>query len=68
MSRKPIPQKLRDEFIGYVSAYDDDDLPDGAWFAIIEDQCREFMFIHKLRGDANDAAFQLLELKGATHE
>lgn len=58
---KPIPATLKDEFIGHMQdSYDDDDAPDGAWFARLEDDAREFMRRHKLRGDENDAVHQLL--------
>lgn len=56
----PIPNKYKHEFIGYVTAYDDSSLPDGAWFQIIEDQCSELMFIHKIKGNTNSAAHQLI--------
>lgn len=60
----PIPDRLRDEFIGYMQhAYDDDDAPDGAWFARMEDDAREFMKEHQLRGDENGAVHQLLKWK-----
>ena len=59
---KPIPPRLHHEFLGYMSASEDDDAPDGAWFQMIEDAAREFMRVHKLRGDANDAAHQYLRL------
>ncbi len=58
----PIPASLRAEFIGYMDAgYNDDDAPDGAWFARMENDARDFMREHKLRGDENDAVHQLLE-------
>ena len=43
------------------AGYDDDDAPDGAWFARMEDDAREFMARHKLRGEENDAVHQLLK-------
>jgi hypothetical protein len=59
----PIPKRLREEFKGYMEAiYHDDDLPDGAWFAMLEDQAESFMEMHKLKGDSNDAAHQALRL------
>jgi hypothetical protein len=61
---EPIPDRLRDEFIGYMQeGYDDDDAPDGAWFARMEDDAREFMKLHKLHGDENGAVHQLLKWK-----
>lgn len=62
MSAKPIPERLKDEFIGYMEAgYTDHDAPDGAWFARLENDARDFMKLHKLRGDENDAVHQLLD-------
>lgn len=58
--RGPIPPHLWDEFIGFMGAADNDDLPDGAWFAVLEDSAQTFMGIHKLRGCNNSAAFQYL--------
>lgn len=59
---KPIPEKLKDEFIGYMHlSYTDDDAPDGAWFASMENDALEFMRLHKLKGDENDAVHQLLD-------
>jgi hypothetical protein len=58
----PIPARLKDEFIGYMQlSYDDDDAPDGAWFAAMENDARAFMRGHKLKGDENDAVHQLLD-------
>lgn len=35
----PIPKRLQDEFIGFMQdIYEDDDLPDGAWFCMLEEQ------------------------------
>jgi hypothetical protein len=61
----PIPARLHEEFKGWMSiVYDDDDLPGGAWFALLEEHAGEFMRTHKLRGDTNDAAHQALQLLG----
>jgi len=59
---KPIPKCLHHEFVGYVAVVDNDDLPDGAWFAVIEDACQHFMDDHGMNGwaDRNDAAHQYL--------
>lgn len=61
-NHNPIPPKLQDEFVGYVSGADDPDAPDGAWFAMLEDASRQFMENHNLRGDENYAAHQYLRL------
>ncbi len=58
----PIPAHLTDEFRGYMDAADDDDAPDGAWFQMLEDAALDFMRLHKLRGDANDAAHQYVRM------
>jgi hypothetical protein len=58
----PIPAHLKDEFIGYLHhSYNDDDAPDGAWFAALKDDALEFMLEHKLSGDENDAVHQFLD-------
>ena len=59
MSR-PIPKRLRDEFVAFMEAHDDNDLPDGAWFARLEEGACEFLETHNLRGDQNDAVHQYL--------
>lgn len=57
---KPIPERLKDEFVGYMEAFDIDDLPDGAWFAVLEEGAWKFMKSHKLKGCENTAAHQYL--------
>jgi hypothetical protein len=59
----PIPKKLLAEFVAYMDAHNDDDLPDGAWFCVLEDAAKYFMKTNKLRGDRNDAAHQYLREK-----
>jgi hypothetical protein len=62
MNFRPIPDRLKDEFVGYMrEGYEDDDAPDGAWFARMENDAVEFMRLHKLRGDENSAVHQLLD-------
>lgn len=36
MTRK-VPVRLRTEFFAYMHACDDDEAPDGAWFAMLEE-------------------------------
>lgn len=55
-----IPQRLFSDFIACMEAADNDDLPDGAWFQVLEDCAESFMKTHHLRGDSNDAAHQYL--------
>lgn len=58
---RPIPERLKQEFIGHMQeGFDDDDAPEGAWFARMENDAAEFMKEHKLRGDENSAVHQLL--------
>jgi len=56
----PIPSRLRAEFMAHMAAFDHDDMPDGAWFAMLEEGAGAFMRQHKLRGDRNDGAHQYL--------
>lgn len=49
-----IPNGLRAEFIGYMESASDDDLPDGAWFQVLEDAAEYFAKLHGLKADAND--------------
>ena len=58
----PVPASLTDEFLGYMSASEQHDVPDGAWFQILEDAARSFLRSHGLKVDANDAAHQYLRL------
>lgn len=55
-----IPERLKDEFIGYMQAFDMDDLPDGAWFAVLEEEAWKFMKRRNIKGDSNTATFQYL--------
>jgi hypothetical protein len=45
-----------------MNAADDDNMPTGAWFQMLEDAAHEFMRMHKLHGDANDAAHQYIRM------
>lgn len=61
---KVIPTRLQAEFMGWMDAHNDDDMPDGAWFATLEQAGQEFMEKHGLiRGtlDGNDAAHFYLQ-------
>ena len=57
---KPIPPALRQEFMAHMEAHDFDDMPDGAWFATLENAAQQFMDSHKLKGCNNTAAHQYL--------
>lgn len=56
-----IPAHLHDEFMAYMSAHDDDSLPDGAWFQMLEDGAAEFLRSHKLPGHPNDAVLHFFD-------
>jgi hypothetical protein len=70
MSRNnPIPEKLREKFLAYVSGHDDYQAPDGAWFARLESAADVFMHKHGLNKPwhcRNSAAHQYLRLKDLT--
>jgi hypothetical protein len=56
----PIPKHLSQEFVAYMGAHDFDDMPDGAWFCMLEEAAQQFLDQHKLKGCNNDAAHQYL--------
>jgi hypothetical protein len=65
--KTPIPSHLIDELMKMLqSTYDDVNLPDGAWFQMLEDDCASFMKRYKLKGCSNDATHQMLEILGRT--
>lgn len=59
----PIPQRLHDEFLVFMDEADQDDLPDGAWFAFLEEAAAEFMEQHGLRGCPNSATHQWVQAR-----
>ncbi len=60
---KPIPARLRKEFFAFMQARDNDKLPDGAWFAVLEESAEEFCKKHHLKwADRNDAAHQYIQM------
>lgn len=75
MSRNnPIPVKLREKFVSHMAAHDDDDAPDGAWFARLEDAADQFMHRHGLtqpwhcRNSAAHQYVRLTQTKEPTHD
>ena len=64
MSRNnQIPVRLRTEFKECMDAMNLDDMPDGAWFAILEDTAQNFIDEHGLKyADSNDATHQYLRM------
>lgn len=64
-SRNPIPLRLREQFVQEMAAHDDDTLPDGAWWARLEEGAAAFMKKHHLNQswhDQNSAAHQYIRL------
>lgn len=57
----PIPLSKLPEFVGYMEAFDNDDMPDGAWFQMLEDAATEFMKMNKIKGDSNSAVHLYLQ-------
>lgn len=69
MSKKPIPisysaPKHRNALIGYMSAYDNDDLSDGAWQAMLEDGAKAFSKEFGIRIDPFDAFMEYVNHSG----
>lgn len=62
--RNPIPPRLINEFRGYMDAAEQPDLPDGAWFQVMDDAARDFMRRYNLRGDPFDAREQYFRICG----
>jgi hypothetical protein len=64
MSRNnPIPERLRTQFFCFMDSYADvaEDLPDGAWFATLEEGARKFIKKNNLKfADDNSAVHQYL--------
>ena len=58
----PIPERLHIEFAAYVEMADNESLPDGAWWAVLEDTCRMFMEQYGIKGDPFEATHQYLRL------
>ncbi len=61
--RRPdqIAPALRETFMQYMAAHDDDDLPDGAWFATLEEAAGRFFEEHGLRIDRNEGAHMYIK-------
>ena len=59
----PIPEHLHIEFVAYVEMADDDHLPDGAWWAVLESTCQMFLEQYGIKGDPFEATHQYLRLK-----
>ena len=59
----PIPKDQWDAFVDCMDAADNDDLPDGAWFCVLEERAEKFLRDNRLRGCANDATHQWVRSK-----
>lgn len=55
-----IPEHLYQEFMGFMGAHDNDELPDGAWWCTLEQAAEQFIAKHGLKADANSATHQYL--------
>jgi hypothetical protein len=66
MSRNnPIPIRLRVQFKSAMDSMNMDDMPDGAWFQILEDTAESFIDKHKLKfADPIFAMHQYLRMLG----
>lgn len=59
MSADPIPKRLEAEFLAALDAAENDDLPDGAWLAVLGDAAKSFIEQHSILGaDPHDAVLQ----------
>lgn len=68
-TQKPICTRYdatqhRDSLIGFMSAYDNDDLSDGAWQAMLEDGAKAFSKHFGIRIDPFDAFMEYVEHSG----
>ena len=65
MTTKQLSKDLQDELMGWMEAHDNDDLPDGAWFCMLEQAAEAFIKQHKLKGfHENDLAHLYIQQKG----
>lgn len=54
----------KDSLVGFLEAFDEEDLPDGAWFARLEEGGRAFIKEFKLKNiDENDLVHEYLQAK-----
>ena len=61
----PVPASKFDAFVSCMNAADNDDLPDGAWFAVLEETAARFMKENGIRGDELDATHQWIQATGS---
>lgn len=60
-TKGPIPQAKFAAFIAYMDAADNDDLPDGAWFAVMEETAADWMRRNRIKGCENSATHQWVQ-------
>lgn len=60
----PIPADKVSEFVAFMECSDMDDMPDGAWFQILEDAAAAFMKQQGIKGCSNSAVHQYLQSRG----
>lgn len=62
-AKNPIPVRLRAKFKAHMEAHDHEDLPDGAWFAVLEEGAQSFIDKFNLKFACNNcAAHQYLRM------
>ncbi len=56
----------RDDLIDYMGAFDMDELPDGAWFSVLEEGGKAFIKEFNVKGkDGNDIAHEYLNFRSS---
>lgn len=63
--KKVIPEKQEPDFFVWMDAHNHATLPDGAWFATLEDAAQVFMDTNKIKGCNNTAVHEYLDYLGA---
>lgn len=64
MSANPIPKQLETEFLAVLDAANNDDLPDGAWLAVLGEAAEGFIKQRRILGaDAHDAVLQWVQAR-----
>lgn len=58
---KKVTAAMLDEFVAFMGAFDNEDMPDGAWWQMLEDGAEAFFKRHGIKGDPNSAVHQYLE-------
>lgn len=54
-----------DSLVGFLEAFDDEDLPDGAWWAMLEEGAESFAEFNNLKNyDANSMVHEYLKARG----